>query len=662
MSELKPMSGETLDLTKENVEKLKELFPEVLTEDQIDFEKLRLILGDEVDDKPEKYSFTWNGKQDAMKLAQQPSTGTLRPNKEKSKNWDTTENLYIEGDNLEVLKLLQKSYAGKIKVIYIDPPYNTGSEFIYEDDFKDSIENYYNQSNQVDSEGNKLSTNSETSGRFHTNWLNMMYPRLILARNLMTEDGVIFISIDDYELANLRKITDEIFGINNFVAVLPTIMNLKGNQDEFGFAGTHEYTLVYVKNRNKTIFNEFPLDDDELEEWLVDEKGYYKQGATLKRTGADGPRDRRPTTYFPILVKDEKISLPTRDEYTKIFDSKTKQFDDNFVEDLRDKYSALGYSFILPITNESPGSWRWGFESILNNSEEIIIKESINNDYSFYKKQRPELTDLPSKKPKTLFYKPEYSSGNGTNQIKSLFDFNAFSNPKPVELIKDFVTIASSEKSIILDFFSGSSTTAEAVMKLNSEDRGNRKFIMVQLPEKIETSERAFKEGFDDISEIGLERISKSGNEITIQSPSTDIGYKVFELDNSNVKKWSVDNENLEDTLFSMQNNFIESRSHADIIYEVLLKIGLDLNTPFVESTVNDATVYDVAFGNVYVVLGNEITREVANFVVKKQKEYDNENPSVIFNDNGFINDNEKLNSVEILKNNGFNEEQLMSI
>src|SRR5699024_5562173 len=206
MSELNPMSGETLDLTKENIEKLKDLFPEILTENQIDFEKLRLILGDEVNDHPEKYSFTWNGKQNAIKLAQQPSTGTLRPNKEKSKNWDTTENLYIEGDNLEVLKLLQKSYAGKIKVIYIDPPYNTGNDFVYKDNFKDNIRNYFEQTGQVDSEGERLSTNPESSGRFHTDWLNMMYPRLVLSKKLLTDGGVIFISIDDHELTQLKMI------------------------------------------------------------------------------------------------------------------------------------------------------------------------------------------------------------------------------------------------------------------------------------------------------------------------------------------------------------------------------------------------------------------------------------------------------------------------
>src|SRR5699024_7658367 len=216
MSELHPMSGETLDLTQENIEKLKELFPEILTENQIDFEKLRLILGDEVNDHPEKYSFTWNGKQNAIKLAQQPSTGTLRPNKEKSKNWEDTENLYIEGDNLEVLKLLQKSYAGKIKVIYIDPPYNTGNDFIYKDKFKDNIKNYFEQTEQVDSEGSKYSTNVESSGRFHTDWLNMMYPRLALAKSLLTDDGIIFISIDENEYPNLRKIMNEIFGEHNY--------------------------------------------------------------------------------------------------------------------------------------------------------------------------------------------------------------------------------------------------------------------------------------------------------------------------------------------------------------------------------------------------------------------------------------------------------------
>lgn len=295
------LDGNSRDITKDNIEKLKEIFPEVFNEDKIDFEKLQAVLGENVDTEDEKYRFTWNGKMDSLRLSQIPSNGTLRPCKEDSKDWDTTQNLYIEGDNLEILKLLQNSYLNKIKMIYIDPPYNTGNDFVYADDFKDSIENYKKMTGQIDSEGNSISTNKETDGRYHTNWLNMMYPRLRLARNLLKDEGVVFISIDDHEVDNLRKICDEIFGIDNFIGELPTIMNLKGNNDEFAFAGTHEYTIVYAKNKASCKVYEFPIEDESIDEWTEDEYGYYKQGANLKSTGGNAPRKKDQICFSQYL-------------------------------------------------------------------------------------------------------------------------------------------------------------------------------------------------------------------------------------------------------------------------------------------------------------------------------------------------------------------------
>src|SRR5690606_13365336 len=279
------LTGKTPDIGEENIKKLMTMFPEVVTEGKVDFEKLKQVLGEYVDDSNERYNFTWNGKGRALRLSQTPSLGTLRLCKEESKNWDTTQNLYIEGDNLEVLKLLQKCYYGKVKMIYIDPPYNTGKDFVYKDDYHDNLENYKKITGQVDGNGKAISTNTETSGRYHTDWLNMMYPRLRLARNLLTDDAVIFISIDDNEVDNIKKICNEVFGEDNFIAMLPTVMNLKGNQDEFAFAGTHEYTIVYSKKRDEALFNEFAIEDEELNEWEQDEYGYFKKGANLKATG-----------------------------------------------------------------------------------------------------------------------------------------------------------------------------------------------------------------------------------------------------------------------------------------------------------------------------------------------------------------------------------------
>lgn len=299
---LEEVSSHSLDITEQNIEKLKELFPEVLTEKKIDFDKLRLILGDEVETAPERYNFTWNGKKQVMQLAQQPTVATLKPNKAKSKNWDETQNLYIEGNNLEVLKILQKSYANKVKLIYLDPPYNTGKDFIYRDNFHDSIENYLEQTGQVDNEGNKLSVNTETSGRYHTDWLNMMYPRLKLARNLLSDDGVIFVSIGTVEQENLSRLFDEIFGENNRDGIVPVIMNLKGNQDAYGFADTHEYVLVYAKSKDNLYFGRLPIDDEEMNDWLEDEYGLYKVADNLRATGVNAPRSKLPNLWYPIFV------------------------------------------------------------------------------------------------------------------------------------------------------------------------------------------------------------------------------------------------------------------------------------------------------------------------------------------------------------------------
>lgn len=453
------------------------------------------------------YEFNWEGKELAYKLAQTPSTGTLRPDKESSKNWDDTENLYIEGDNLEVLKLLQKSYFGKVKMIYIDPPYNTGKDFVYHDNFRDNIANYKEITNQT------TKANPETNGSYHTNWLNMMYPRLKLARNLLREDGVIFISIDDNEVDNLKKLCNEIFGEENFIAQLPTIMNLKGNNDQYGFAGTHEYTLVYCKNKNVTNLGYLKIDKDEINEWQQDSYGYYKKGANLKSTGVNAPREKRPNLFFPLYInKNNEISLNRKNE-----------------SDIE----------ILPITDGKEMSWRWSKEKFINEPYNLIITNNEGN-ISIYKKTRALDGESPSKKPKSLFYKPEYSSGNGTNDIKKLFGEKVFENPKPLELLKDFIMVGNYPKvedNIILDLFSGSGSMAHSVMLYNEQENTCLKFIMVQLPEQTDEKSDAYKAGYKNICEIGKERIRRAGDKIVSENKdkegieNLDIGFKVFKLD-----------------------------------------------------------------------------------------------------------------------------------
>jgi adenine-specific DNA-methyltransferase len=546
----------------ENVKKLAELFPSAVRDGQVDFEALKRELGEfeTVSDKlSERYELGWAGKEEAKQLANTDIVGrTLKYIPEDSKNPDTTENLYIEGDNLEVLKLLRNSYYNKIKMIYIDPPYNTGNDFIYKDNYAASEKENCLAEGEIDEAGERLIVNQKSNGKYHSNWLSMMYPRLRVAKDLLSEDGVIFISIDDNEVANVKKICNEIFGEENFVACLPTIMNLKGNNDQFGFAGTHEYTLVYAKNIKALIINEFIIEEEEMEEWEEDEYGYFKKGANLKATGVNAPREKRPNLWFPIYIdKDGNYNLERINE------------DD---------------AEIYPLTNDQEMSWRWSKSKFLNERHNVIIVRN-GYDISLYKKQRPVLGDLPSKKPKSIFYKPEYSSGNGTAEIKKIFDNKkVFNNPKPLSLIKDFIQLVTGKNDIIVDFLSGSATTAHAVMQLNAEDGGNRKFIMVQLPEPCDEKSEAYKAGFKNISEIGKERIRRAGEKIKEENKDKegiedlDIGFKVFKVADTNIRWFSEALKSgqmaLDEAMMTDKDklDFNPGFTDIDVVYEILLR------------------------------------------------------------------------------------------
>lgn len=365
-----------------------------------------------------------------------------------------------------------------------------------------------------------------------------MYPRLILARELLSDDGVIFISIDDNEQVNLRLVCDEIFGEENKVGNLPTIMNLKGNQDEFAFAGTHEYTVVYSKNKINLNISGLEIDEEYiLSDWSRDDMGFFKKGASLISTGQNAPREHRPNLWFPIFYKDNSLMLPPEEFIQSIYDEITGKFNDDILEDYAKQKELEGYTTILPFVNEQKARWRWSYKKLQRQLEEIIITKT-RNGISLYKKQRPELTDLPSKKMKTLLYKPEYSSGNGTSEVKELFNIaRLFSNPKPISLILDLISISTNSigEDIILDFFSGSATTAHAVMQLNAEDSGNRKYIMVQLPEVIKEGTAAYQEGYRTIDEIGRERIRRAANKIREETGANiDYGFKSFKLESIN--------------------------------------------------------------------------------------------------------------------------------
>ncbi len=642
MQEIK-LNGESMNIVEDNIEKLKTIFPDVFTEGKVDFEKLQGVLGNYIETNDERYNFTWAGKQNALRLAQTPSTGTLRPCKDEneSKNWDTTQNLYIEGDNLEVLKLLQKSYHNKIKMIYIDPPYNTGNDFVYKDDFKDNIENYKKITGQVDEEGNKISSNSESDGRYHTNWLNMMYPRLRLARNLLKDDGVIFISIDDNEVRNLKNICDEIFGESNFLAQIMPIAN-PGGRDYNQIAITHEYILIYAKS-DKLILNEV---DKNVKFEFKDNLGGYEP-RDLRNRNPKFHSGNRPNLFYPFYINSNK-----QDKYG-YYEVSLENID--------------GYIKVLPFNSEGKESvWRWGKtkaqENIIKSSpdnSQIIAKLKNDGSYTICEKCRKSTTKV-----KSVWDETEMRTENGTRELRTIMGYSYFDHPKSLSLINRCCKVGSDDNSIVLDFFSGSATTAHAVMQLNSEDNGNRKFICVQLPEQTDEKSEAFKAGYKNICEIGKERIRRAGEKIKQEIEQEnqqlklgeepkkvpDIGFKVFKLDSSNIKKWNANTENIEEQLQQSILNQVAGRSELDVVYEIMLKCGLDLTYPIEEIKVEDKSLYSIGAGAMFVCMDNNITQSISDKIIAIKEENEIEEPVVVFKDNGFIDDSTKSNTKESLR------------
>ena len=618
------LNGTTPDIAEENIAKLKEIFPDVFCEGKVDFEKLQQVLGNYVEDAKERYNFSWNGKGKALKLAQSPSTGTLLPCKEESKDWDTTENLYIEGDNLEVLKLLQKSYHNKIKMIYIDPPYNTGHDFVYKDNFKDNLQNYLEITGQTDEEGNKLTTNSESSGRYHTDWLNMMYPRLRLARNLLTDDGVIFISIDDNEVGNLRKVCNEIFGEDNFIAEFIWQKKSSGGQHANFVLDFHEYILCYAKNIEMVEEISVERTSEQLESFTLEDEFVNSRGKYLL-SPLKSWLDYRKTLIYDIECPDgSKIN-------TQWVCSETTFFE-------------------------------------LKKESRIVFKQNNKGEWSVYKKQYSN-ENGGRVKPASMITQ-HGQTANGKRQIKDLFGKDVMSFPKPLELIKYIVSMINNN-ALILDFFSGSATTAHAVMQLNAEDGGNRKFICVQLPESCDESSEAFKAGYKNICEIGKERIRRAGEKIKSEIESAnvqislgedekkvpDIGFKVFKLNSSNIKRWQPDFDEIEDYISLMENNFVDDRTELDVVYEIMIKYGLDLTYPVEELSCGDTTLYSIGMGMLIICLANNIGADVAKFISDYKKENEIDGMRVVFADGCFGgNDSLKTNIKEILKVAGVEE------
>ena len=609
------MDGLSLNLEKNNIDKIKELFPEAVEEGKINFDMLRAMLGDEVDDSKEKYQFTWNGKSKAIKLAQTPSSATLRPCKEKSKNWDTTENLYIEGDNLEVLKQLQKTYYGKIKMIYIDPPYNTGNDFVYNDSFSNSLDNYKEQTNQ------SSSSNPESNGRFHTDWLSMMYPRLILAKNLLSNDGLIFISIGQGEQVNLEKICNEIFGESNHITTF--VWKNKYGPGAFtkGVASLHEYVLCYGKKFPDNI--ETDLSEDETKKYKLMDDKFSSRGGYITQPLATKSKGDRPNLVYPLVH--------------------------NGIEIWPDK------------------QWIWEKKRLYKayENDELVINEN-NGKYSVRFKQYLKDENGVMRKGKPLSLLTMCFNQDGTKEVQKKLGNGIFDFPKPTALIKYLISLIINSETdndyYVLDFFSGSGSTADAIMQLNSKDNGKRKFIMVQIPENCQEKSIAFKNGYKNICEIGEERIRRAGVQIKTdwekEHPSdglfdseekftTDIGFKVFKLDSTNVNEWDPDMKLDEKELaLRLSEVFKEGRSKEDILYEIMLKYGV-FDKPVEQIDVNGKTMYRVGKRYMIVCLDDQITSEDVKAIGELSPR------TVIFNEAGFNNDNDKINAVYNLEKCG---------
>lgn len=604
------LNMQSMDKVAANVAKIRELFPNCVTErinnegkleHAIDFDMLKQELSDHVvDGLQERYQFTWPDKRKAILAANAPINKTLRPCREESVDFDNTENLYIEGDNLEVLKLLQETYLGKVKMIYIDPPYNTGNDFVYEDDFKQSADEYIDNSGQLDEEGNRIVANTESNGRFHTDWLNMIYPRLKIAKDILDNDGIIFISINDKEQENLKKICDEIFGNSNFIACIPRKTGA-GNAAARGNAilrKPFDYILLYKKSDSCILRRKLV---GQYEYKYSDDYGAYRLGQ-YQATGSDATRDARPSLYYPIYVdKNGKLSTVHKEDAVKT---------------------------ILPkkIKGED-GRWMWKPDKF----------NQDNNKYIYYDGERLYRKIYYDESKEQNKYQVEqawldgsiYQNAAGTKELGAIMNSEnaVFSNPKPVDLIKWCVNLHFKNDVTVLDFFSGSATTAHAVMQLNAEDGGKRKFIMVQLPEVCAENSEAYKAGYKNICEIGKERIRRAGKKIKEENPLTtqdlDIGFRVLKCDSSNMEDvYFTPKEYMDKQQSLFIDNIKKDRSDEDLLFDAMLKLDTPLSSKIEKISIAGKTVYNVAQGHLMACFDKNVTDEVITAIAKEMPSY----------------------------------------
>lgn len=637
----------SVDGTQLNLEALYQIAPSCFTEVKddrtgelrhvVNFKTLRQLLGDNaVEDADEMYQFTWPGKQDARREAARPTTKTLRPVVEDSVDWDNTQNLYIEGDNLEVLKLLQKSYMGKVKMIYIDPPYNTGKNLIYKNNFYQEESEYLKGIGVYDEFGNKLFCNTTSNGRFHSDWCSMIYSRLLVSRALLSKDGIICLTIDDSEIENVTSMMNDVFGELNHLATIIIKNNPSGRSTTKGASIAHEYALFYGANEETTL-GRLPRNDSQIARYKEkDSLGAY-EWVNFRKHG--GYKEDAPTMFYPIYVKKDCSSF--RIPQLK-WNDETKEY--VVLDQLRDDEILT-----LPIDELGRNRrWKWGLERALSNQSEMMAKTDRNGLPTVYIKARMNEEGML---PLTVWDDKSYSSTEyGANLLKKIFNAQCFDYPKSLYAVIDCLRIGNlGSDSIVLDFFSGSSTTAHAVMQLNAEDGGNRKYIMVQLPEETPEDSEARKAGYNTIPEIAKERIRRAGKKIKEESPLTtqnlDTGFRVFRLADSNfeeVKKAPGEYDQSQLDLFL--NNVKSDRTDLDLLFGAMLSWGVQLSLPMTSEEVDGKMVYSVNEGDLVACFADDITENIVKAMADKQP------LRVLFRDSCFGRDDTKINVFETLK------------
>ncbi len=651
--------AQSLDPIAENIAKLKELFPELLSESKdgvaVNLDTLKQLVGDKtVSDADEKYGLNWHGKRKARQIALTPSLGTLRPCPDESKEWDSTQNLFIEGDNLEVLKLLQKSYSAKIKLIYIDPPYNTGKDFVYKDDFRDNIRNYKEFTGQVDSEGKALSSNSDSSGRYHTAWLNMMYPRLKLARNLLKKDGVILVSVDKNEFHHLKQILNEILGEENFIGTIVWKGATDNNPTQIAIE--HEYLLCFGRSK-ESVKGVWKNSNDDAKITLLAAFDRFKA------EGLAGDKLQKRTREF---IKENKEILSAITHYDRVDAENELYTGSRKVHN--PKPGGYIYDVLHPITKKVCSRPVNGYRFPKGTMEDLVTADRIiyGDDESQIIQIKELLRDYKGKLSSVI----HLDSRSGANEINRLFGIQKlFTNPKPVVLLKDIFEFITETNDIVLDFFAGSGTTANAVNNLNLQDGGNRRNILVQLPEPLDinNSNQKVPAKFCQennlpltIAELTKERLRRSAAKIQEEHPEYegDLGFRVFKLDTSNIKAWDPASSDLAATLEEHAEHIKTDRSETDVLYELLLKLGLDLCVPIESKEIAGKSVHSIGGGVILACLATKISRDEAEALATGMVAWHQElAPAVdsqcVFRDSAFDDDVAKTNLAAILDQNG---------